>query len=139
MCIRDSRNPNEIPEEERNYYLETRYPAFGNLVPRDVASRVAKEMCDEGYGVGSSGLAVYLDFKDAIAQMGKETVSAKYGNLFAMYDKITGEDPYSQPMRIYPAIHYTMGGTWVDYNLMTSVPGLYAIGCLLYTSPSPRD
>ena len=85
-------------------------------------------MCDEGYGVGSSGLAVYLDFKDAIAQMGKETVAAKYGNLFAMYDKITGEDPYSQPMRIYPAIHYTMGGTWVDYNLMTSVPGLYAIG-----------
>ena len=124
----DNRNPNEIPEEERNYYLETRYPAFGNLVPRDVASRAAKEMCDEGYGVGSSGLAVYLDFKDAIAQMGKETVAAKYGNLFAMYDKITGEDPYSQPMRIYPAIHYTMGGTWVDYNLMTSVPGLYAIG-----------
>ena len=124
----DNRNPNEIPEDERNYYLETRYPAFGNLVPRDVASRAAKEMCDEGYGVGSSGLAVYLDFKDAIEQMGKETVAAKYGNLFAMYDKITGEDPYSQPMRIYPAIHYTMGGTWVDYNLMTSVPGLYAIG-----------
>ena len=124
----DNRNPNEIPEDERNYYLETRYPAFGNLVPRDVASRAAKEMCDEGYGVGSSGLAVYLDFKDAIEQMGKETVAAKYGNLFAMYDKITGEDPYSQPMRIYPAIHYTMGGTWVDYNLMTSIPGLYAIG-----------
>ena len=102
----DNRNPNEIPEDERNYYLETRYPAFGNLVPRDVASRAAKEMCDEGYGVGSSGLAVYLDFKDAIAQMGKETVAAKYGNLFAMYDKITGEDPYSQPMRIYPASLY---------------------------------
>ena len=124
----DNRKPSEIPEEERNYYLETRYPSFGNLVPRDVASRAAKEMCDEGYGVGSSGLAVYLDFKDAIEEMGKETVSAKYGNLFAMYDKITGEDPYTQPMRIYPAIHYTMGGTWVDYNLMTSVPGLYAIG-----------
>jgi len=124
----DSRNPSEIPDDERNYYLETRYPAFGNLVPRDVASRAAKEMCDDGYGVGSSGLAVYLDFKDAIEKMGKETVSAKYGNLFAMYEKITGEDPYSQPMRIYPAIHYTMGGTWVDYNLMTTVPGLYAIG-----------
>tara|TARA_B100001287_G_scaffold276753_1_gene289189 strand:+ start:121 stop:2310 length:2190 start_codon:yes stop_codon:yes gene_type:complete len=124
----DNRNANEIPEDERNYYLEVRYPAFGNLVPRDVASRAAKEMCDEGYGVGSSGLAVYLDFKDAINEMGKDTVSAKYGNLFAMYEKITGEDPYSQPMRIYPAIHYTMGGTWVDYNLMTSIPGLYAIG-----------
>ena len=124
----DKRNPSDIPEDERNYYLETRYPAFGNLVPRDVASRAAKEMCDDGYGVGSSGLAVYLDFKDAIEKMGKDTVSAKYGNLFAMYDKITGEDPYTQPMRIYPAIHYTMGGTWVDYNLMTTVPGLYAIG-----------
>ena len=124
----DNRKANEIPEDERNYYLEVRYPAFGNLVPRDVASRAAKEMCDEGYGVGSSGLAVYLDFKDAINEMGKDTVSAKYGNLFAMYEKITGEDPYSQPMRIYPAIHYTMGGTWVDYNLMTSIPGLYAIG-----------
>ena len=124
----DTRSPSAIPENERNYYLETRYPAFGNLVPRDVASRAAKEMCDEGYGVGSSGLAVYLDFKDAIEKMGKDTVSAKYGNLFAMYDKITGEDPYTTPMRIYPAIHYTMGGTWVDYNLMTSVPGLYAIG-----------
>ena len=124
----DSRKPSEIPDDERNYYLETRYPAFGNLVPRDVASRAAKEMCDDGYGVGASGLAVYLDFKDAIEKMGKETVSAKYGNLFAMYEKITGEDPYSQPMRIYPAIHYTMGGTWVDYNLMTTVPGLYAIG-----------
>ena len=124
----DQRSPSQIPEDERNYYLETRYPAFGNLVPRDVASRAAKEMCDDGYGVGSSGLAVYLDFKDAIQKMGKDTVASKYGNLFAMYDKITGEDPYTTPMRIYPAIHYTMGGTWVDYNLMTSIPGLYAIG-----------
>ena len=124
----DQRSANQIPEEERNYYLETRYPAFGNLVPRDVASRAAKEVRDQGYGVGGSGLAVYLDFKDAIQKRGKEVVAAKYGNLFAMYDKITGEDPYSQPMRIYPAIHYTMGGTWVDYNLMTTVPGLYAIG-----------
>ena len=124
----DTRPATDIPEEERNYYLETRYPAFGNLVPRDVASRAAKEVCDDGYGVGNSGLAVYLDFKDAIQRLGKETVSAKYGNLFAMYDKITGEDPYTMPMRIYPAIHYTMGGTWVDYNLMTTIPGLYAIG-----------
>ena len=124
----ETRKATDIPEEERNYYLETRYPAFGNLVPRDVASRAAKEVCDDGYGVGNSGLAVYLDFKDAIQRLGKETVSAKYGNLFAMYDKITGEDPYTMPMRIYPAIHYTMGGTWVDYNLMTTVPGLYAIG-----------
>ena len=124
----DSRLPKDIPEEERNYYLEKRYPAFGNLVPRDVASRAAKEECDNGYGVGSSGLAVYLDFKDAIQKMGKDTVAAKYGNLFAMYEKITGEDPYITPMRIYPAIHYTMGGSWVDYNLMTTIPGLYAIG-----------
>ena len=124
----DTRSPIDIPEEERNYYLETKYPAFGNLVPRDVASRAAKEMCDQGYGVGNSGLAVYLDFKDAIGKMGRDTVAAKYGNLFAMYDKITGEDPYTVPMRIYPAVHYTMGGTWVDYNLMTTVPGLYAIG-----------
>ncbi|MBI89561.1 MAG: succinate dehydrogenase flavoprotein subunit [Candidatus Marinimicrobia bacterium] len=124
----DTRTPIDIPEEERNYYLERRYPAFGNLVPRDVASRAAKEVCDDGYGVGNSGLAVYLDFKDAIQKLGKETVTAKYGNLFAMYEKITGEDPYKTPMRIYPAIHYTMGGTWVDYNLMTTIPGLYAIG-----------
>ena len=124
----DTRSPQDIPEEDRNYYLETRYPAFGNLVPRDVASRAAKEECDKGYGVGNSGLAVFLDFKDAIQKMGKDTVAAKYGNLFAMYEKITGEDPYATPMRIYPAIHYTMGGTWVDYNLMTSIPGLYAIG-----------
>ena len=124
----DNRKASDIPESDRNYYLETRYPAFGNLVPRDVASRAAKEVCDDGYGVGGSGLAVYLDFKDAIDRMGKDTVSAKYGNLFAMYEKITGEDPYETPMRIYPAIHYTMGGTWVDYNLMTTIPGLYAIG-----------
>ena len=124
----DTRSAIDIPEEERNYYLETKYPAFGNLVPRDVASRAAKEMCDDGYGVGNSGLAVYLDFKDAIQKLGRDTVEAKYGNLFAMYDKITGEDPYTLPMRIYPAVHYTMGGTWVDYNLMTTIPGLYAIG-----------
>ena len=123
----DFRLPNQIPEEERDYYLERRYPAFGNLVPRDVASRAAKERCDEGYGVGETGLAVYLDFEDAIKRMGKDIVSARYGNLFAMYDKITGDDPYSTPMRIFPAVHYTMGGLWVDYDLMTTVPGLYAI------------
>ena len=124
----DNRLPNEIPENERDYYLERRYPAFGNLVPRDVASRAAKERCDEGYGVGDTGLAVYLDFEDAIKRLGKDTVSARYGNLFAMYDKITGDDPYATPMRIFPAVHYTMGGLWVDYDLMTTVPGLYAIG-----------
>ena len=124
----DNRLPSQIPEEERDYYLERRYPAFGNLVPRDVASRAAKERCDEGYGVGETGLAVYLDFEDAINRLGKDIVSARYGNLFAMYDKITGDDPYSTPMRIFPAVHYTMGGLWVDYDLMTTVPGLYAIG-----------
>ncbi len=145
----DSRKPNDIPEEERDYYLERRYPAFGNLVPRDVASRAAKERCDAGYGVGTSKMAVYLDFAfnmkrygtieatkrgiqnptDAqIKQLGKEVVVEKYGNLFDMYKQITGEDPYEQPMRIYPAVHYTMGGLWVDYNLMTTVPGLYALG-----------
>ena len=124
----DNREPVDIPENERNYYLEVRYPSFGNLVPRDVASRAAKEVCDDGYGVGSSGLAVYLDFSDAINRMGEDVISAKYGNLFAMYEKITGENPYKTPTRIYPAIHYTMGGTWVDYNLMTTIPGLYAIG-----------
>ena len=124
----DNRPPSQIPEEERDYYLERRYPAFGNLVPRDVASRAAKERCDEGYGVGETGLAVYLDFEDAINRLGKDIVSARYGNLFAMYDKITGDDPYSTPMRIFPAVHYTMGGLWVDYDLMTTVPGLYAIG-----------
>ena len=145
----DTRKGNEIPEEERDYYLERRYPAFGNLVPRDVASRAAKERCDAGYGVGSSKQAVFLDFaaaierygkiecgiqgkenvpKEEVIQLGKDVVKEKYGNLFDMYQKITGEDPYEQPMRIYPAVHYTMGGLWVDYELQTSVPGLYALG-----------
>ncbi len=146
----DTRSPNEIPEEERDYYLERRYPAFGNLVPRDVASRAAKERCDAGYGVGASKMAVYLDFKynimhkygkaEATKQgiahpddatlyaLGKEVIKAQYGNLFEMYEKITGENPYEVPMRIYPAVHYTMGGLWVDYELMTTIPGLYALG-----------
>jgi len=145
----DSRKPNEIPEEERDYYLERRYPAFGNLVPRDVASRAAKERCDAGYGVGSSKQAVYLDYAAAIDRYGKiecgkhgienpsaeeirrhgmEVVKEKYGNLFDMYEKITGENPYEVPMRIYPAVHYTMGGLWVDYELMTTIPGLYCLG-----------
>ena len=116
-----------IPEEERDYFLERRYPSFGNLVPRDVASRNAKNMCDEGRGVGS-GLAVFLDFADAIKRDGRKTIEAKYGNLFDMYKQITGDNPYEAPMMIYPAVHYTMGGLWVDYNLMTTVPGLYALG-----------
>ncbi len=124
----DKRHPVEIPEDERDYYLERRYPAFGNLVPRDVASRAAKERCDAGYGVGDTGLSVYLDFKDAIAKQGEDKIRDKYGNLFEMYEKITGINPYRQPMRIYPAGHYTMGGLWVDYNLMTTIPGLFAIG-----------
>jgi len=124
----DTRKPNEIPEEERDYYLERRYPAFGNLVPRDVASRAAKERCDAGYGVGPTGLSVYLDFRDAIQKKGRKYIEDSYGNLFEMYEKITGESPYEVPMRIYPAGHYTMGGLWVDYNLMTTIPGLYAIG-----------
>ncbi|MCG8457635.1 MAG: succinate dehydrogenase (quinone) flavoprotein subunit, partial [Holophagales bacterium] len=124
----DDRSPNQIPEDDRDYYLEERYPSFGNLVPRDVASRNAKAVCDEGRGVGPGGLGVYLDFRDAIERLGEGVVSARYGNLFDMYAKITGEDPYRVPMRIYPAVHYTMGGLWVDYNLMTNVPGLYAIG-----------
>ncbi len=145
----DTRRATDIPEDERDYYLERRYPAFGNLVPRDVASRAAKERCDEGYGVGTTKLAVYLDFKDAIKRyglielgkkglanaedetiikLGKEVVVEKYGNLFEMYEKITGENPYEIPMRIYPAVHYTMGGLWVDYELMTTIPGLYALG-----------
>ena len=145
----DTRRANEIPEEERDYYLERRYPAFGNLVPRDVASRAAKERCDAGYGVGKSKMAVYLDYADAIKrygrieasklglddttdariiELGREVVKEKYGNLFDMYSKITGEDPYVTPMRIYPAVHYTMGGLWVDYELTTTVPGLYAMG-----------
>lgn len=118
----------DIKEEDRDYFLERKYPSFGNLVPRDVASRNAKMMCDEGRGVGSTGLAVYLDFADAIQRLGEDTVRAKYGNLFDMYYQITDENPYKQPMRIYPAVHYTMGGLWVDYNLMTSIPGLYALG-----------
>ncbi|MEZ5000744.1 MAG: fumarate reductase/succinate dehydrogenase flavoprotein subunit [Bacteroidales bacterium] len=124
----DKRPANDIPEEERDYYLERRYPAFGNLVPRDVASRAAKERCDAGYGVGETGLAVNLDFRDAINKQGKAAIENKYGNLFEMYETITGINPYNEPMRIYPAGHYTMGGLWVDYELMTTVPGLFAIG-----------
>lgn len=124
----DERHPNDIPEDERYYYLEERYPSFGNLVPRDVASRNAKMVCDEGLGVGETGLAVYLDFRDAIKRDGIDTISAKYGNLFDMYENIAGENPYKQPMRIFPAVHYTMGGLWVDYNLMTNIPGLFAAG-----------
>ncbi len=123
----DTRPPHQIPEEERDYYLERKYPSFGNLVPRDVASRNAKAVCDEGRGVGSE-LGVYLDFADAIRRWGKQSIRERYGNLFDMYERITGENPYEVPMMIYPAIHYTMGGLWVDYNLMTTIPGLYAIG-----------
>ena len=124
----DKRRPEEIPDAERDYYLERKYPSFGNLVPRDIASRAAKEVCDEGRGVGTTGLAVYLDFADAIKRLGQKVVEARYGNLFEMYEKITGDNPYQTPMMIYPAVHYTMGGLWVDYNLSTTVPGLYAIG-----------
>ena len=120
--------PTEIKEEDRDYYLERRYPAFGNLVPRDVASRAAKERCDAGFGVNNTGLAVFLDFSSAIKRLGKDVVEARYGNLFQMYEKITNDNPYETPMMIYPAIHYTMGGIWVDYELMTSIPGLFAIG-----------
>jgi len=121
-------HPNDIADEDRDFYLERRYPSYGNLVPRDVASRAAKERCDEGYGVNSEGKAVFLDFKYAIERLGKDVITARYGNLFQMYEKITDVDPYKAPMMIYPAIHYSMGGTWVDYNLMTTVPGLYSIG-----------
>jgi succinate dehydrogenase / fumarate reductase flavoprotein subunit len=124
----DRRPPEQIPEDERDYYLERKYPSFGNLVPRDVASRNAKQACDAGLGVGESGLAVYLDFKDAIRRLGAEVIKEKYGNLFHMYQKITDENPYEVPMRIYPAIHYAMGGLWVDYNLMSTVPGLHVLG-----------
>lgn len=124
----DTRDPKDIPENERDYYLERLYPSFGNLVPRDVASRRAKEMCDNGYGVGPSKMAVYLDFADAIKRMGREKIFEKYGNLLDMYKQITGEDPYETPMRIYPAVHYTMGGLWVDYNLMSTIPGLFVLG-----------
>jgi succinate dehydrogenase / fumarate reductase flavoprotein subunit len=124
----DRRPPNEIPEGDRDYYLERRYPSFGNLVPRDIASRAAKEICDEGRGVGPSGQGVYLDFRDAIERMGLEVVREKYGNLFEIYEKITGQDAYRVPMRIYPAPHYTMGGLWVDYHLMSNLPGLFVAG-----------
>ncbi len=124
----DSRPAREIPEEERDYYLERKYPAFGNLVPRDIASRSAKEVCDQGRGVGETKLSVYLDFADAIRRLGQEAIRDKYGNLFDMYERITGENPYQVPMRIYPAVHYTMGGLWVDYNLMSTIPGLHVLG-----------
>src|SRR6185295_6765092 len=121
-------HPSDIPETERDYYLERKYPSFGNLVPRDVASRNAKAVCDEGHGVGESGLAVYLDFGEAIRRLGVDVIRSRYGNLFDMYTKITDEDPYKAPMRIYPAIHYTMGGLWVDYNLMSTIAGLHVLG-----------
>ncbi|MBS1834748.1 MAG: fumarate reductase/succinate dehydrogenase flavoprotein subunit [Acidobacteria bacterium] len=124
----DKRKPQDIPENERDYYLERRYPSFGNLVPRDVASRNAKYVCDEGRGVGDTGLGVYLDFGQSIQRLGESTIAERYGNLFEMYERITGDNPYKVPMRIYPAIHYTMGGLWVDYNLQTTIPGLFAIG-----------
>ena len=126
--IGDKRVPSEIPSEDRDYFLERRYPAFGNLVPRDVASRAAKVVCDEGHGVGATGQSVCLDFKDAIERDGREVIEAKYGNLFQMYEMITGENPYERPMRIYPAVHYTMGGLWVDYNLESTIPGLFVLG-----------
>jgi len=124
----DQRHPSEIPEEDRDYYLERRYPGFGNLVPRDVASRAAKKECDAGRGVGTTQLAVYLDFADAISRLGRQAISERYGNLFEMYERITGENPYEVPMRIYPAVHYTMGGLWVDYDLQSTVPGLFVLG-----------
>lgn len=128
LKVGDKRSPNEIPENERDYFLERMYPAFGNLVPRDIASRAAKRMCDEGRGVGATGLSVYMDFRDAIQRLGSSVISSKYGNLFEMYEKITDENPYKVPMRIYPAVHYTMGGLWVDYNLMSTIPGLFVAG-----------
>ena len=124
----DDRAPADIPEDERDYYLERIYPSFGNLVPRDIASRAAKNVCDEGRGVGPGGLGVYLDFADAIVRLGRDAVEAKYGNLFEMYERITGDDPYVTPMRIYPAVHYTMGGLWVDYDLQSTIPGLFVVG-----------
>ena len=124
----DKRPPGQIPENERDYYLERKYPSFGNLAPRDIASRAAKEVCDEGRGVGDTGRGVYLDFGDAIKRLGEHVIAERYGNLFEMYERITNENPYKVPMRIYPAIHYTMGGLWVDYNLMTTIPGLFALG-----------
>ena len=124
----DKRAPGQIPEDERDYYLERMYPSFGNLAPRDIASRAAKRVCDEGRGVGPTGLGVYLDFQDAINRLGKAKIEEKYGNLFEMYERITDENPYDVPMRIYPASHYTMGGLWVDYNLMSTIPGLFVLG-----------
>ncbi|MGH7592998.1 MAG: succinate dehydrogenase (quinone) flavoprotein subunit, partial [Gemmatimonadales bacterium] len=124
----DNRPPAQIPEAERDYYLERKYPSFGNLAPRDIASRAAKEACDEGRGVGPGGRGVYLDFSNAIQRLGEPVIRERYGNLFEMYQRITGENPYRTPMRIYPAVHYTMGGLWVDYNLMTTVPGLHVVG-----------
>ncbi|KPJ97946.1 MAG: succinate dehydrogenase, partial [Nitrospira bacterium SG8_35_4] len=124
----DARPPRSIPEGERDYYLERKYPGFGNLAPRDIASRSAKEVCDEGRGIGTSGYGVYLDFADAIGRLGEQVIRERYGNLFQMYERITGEDAYREPMRIYPAPHYTMGGLWVDYNLESSIPGLFVLG-----------
>jgi succinate dehydrogenase / fumarate reductase, flavoprotein subunit len=126
--VGDKRPPREIPETERDYFLERKYPSFGNLAPRDIASRAAKEVCDEGRGVGETGLGVYLDFQDAIKRLGKDVIAERYGNLFEMYERITDENPYEVPMRIYPAVHYTMGGLWVDYNLMSNIPGLHVTG-----------
>src|SRR5438128_4136926 len=123
-----SKRPGEIPETDRDYYLERKYPSYGNLAPRDISSRAAKEVCDEGRGVGPGGRGVYLDFADAIKRLGENTIRERYGNLFHIYEKITGENAYERPMRIYPAVHYTMGGLWVDYNLMSNVPGLHVIG-----------
>ncbi|MEO8706129.1 MAG: succinate dehydrogenase (quinone) flavoprotein subunit, partial [Kofleriaceae bacterium] len=123
-----SEHPDQIPDDKRDYYLERKYPSFGNLSPRDIASRAAKEVCDDGRGVGPGGRGVYLDFRDAIARDGEDKIREKYGNLFDMYERITGENPYRVPMRIYPAVHYTMGGLWVDYNLQTTVPGLFCLG-----------
>jgi succinate dehydrogenase / fumarate reductase flavoprotein subunit len=124
----DKRRPEQIPESERDYFLERKYPSFGNLAPRDIASRAAKEACDQGLGVGESGLGVYLDFADAIKRLGEGTIRERYGNLFEMYQRITDENPFEAPMRIYPAVHYTMGGLWVDYNLMSTIPGLHVLG-----------
>ncbi len=124
----DKRKPADIPDAERDYYLERKYPSFGNLAPRDIASRAAMQVCDEGRGIGDTGLGVYLDFRDSIQRLGKDAIAARYGNLFHMYAKITAEDPYSQPMRIFPAVHYTMGGLWVDYDLMSTIPGLFVLG-----------
>ena len=124
----DKRKPDDIPENERDYYLERKYPSFGNLSPRDISSRAAKQVCDEGRGVGATGYGVYLDFADAIKRLGQNKIQERYGNLFEMYERITGEDPYTSPMRIYPASHYSMGGLWVDYNLMSTIPGLHVLG-----------